>query len=64
MIKNVFYLTLKAKELLRYLNFCPNFFDHVEKWLDEKAKVKFKTCNVINWETNNNSTYMAQYLKK
>ena len=27
---------------LRYLNFCPGFFDHVGKWLDKKASVNFK----------------------
>ena len=28
--------------LLRYLNFCPDFFGHVGKWLDKKTKVNFK----------------------
>ena len=30
----------------RHLNFCPDFFDHVEKQLDKKAKVKFKYCPI------------------
>ena len=25
---------------LRYLNFCPDFFGHVEKRLDKKAKLR------------------------
>ena len=49
---------------LRNLNFCPDFFGHVEKRLDKKAKVNFTIYNVINWETNNYNTLAAQYLKK
>ena len=35
--------------VLRYLNVFPDFFGHVEKWLDKKAKVNFKIYDVINW---------------
>ena len=31
---------------MRYLNSCPDFFDHLEKRLDKKAKVNFKNCDV------------------
>ena len=34
----------------RYLNFCSDFFDQVEKLVDKKDKVNFKTCDKINWE--------------
>ena len=34
--------------LSRYLNFCPNMFDHVEKQLDQKANFNVKTYDVIN----------------
>ena len=49
---------------LRYLNFCPDFSGHVEKRLDKKAKVNFKTYDVISRETNYNNTHIAQYLWK
>ena len=35
-----------------------------EKQLAWKAKVSFKIYDVINWETNNNNTHIAQYLEK
>ena len=31
--------------------FVLTFFGHVGKWLDKKAKVNFKLCDVRNWET-------------
>ena len=45
---------------LSYLNFCPDFFGHVGKWLDKKAKVNLKTHNAINWETNKCNTQHCQ----
>ena len=30
----------------RYLSFCPDFFGHVGKQLDKKAKVNFKIYDV------------------
>ena len=59
----MFYFILKAL-FLTYLNFCPEFFNHVEKWLSKKAKDNFKINDVINWETNNYNTHIPQYLKK
>ena len=49
---------------LRCLNFCPGYFDHVEKQFKKKAKVNFKIYDFKNWKTNNYNTYIAQYLKK
>ena len=43
---------------LRYLHFCPNFFGHVEKEHDVKAKHNFKIYDFINWET------ITQYFNK
>ena len=45
MLKDLFDLKLKD---LRYLNSCPDIFDHVGKLLGEKAKVNFKIFDVIN----------------
>ena len=48
-------LFISSKNLfsfLRYLNFSPDFFDHVEKQLDKKAKINFKMSDVTNWITN------------
>ena len=44
--------------------FCPDFFGRVEKWLDKKAKITFKSYDVIDWEANNHNTHITQYLKK
>ena len=48
----------------RYLNFCPDFFDHVGKQLDQKAKVNFKIYHFTHWTTNNYNKLIAKYLKK
>ena len=45
------------------LNFS-NFFGHMEKPLDKKAKVRFKIFDITAWETNNYSTNIFQHLKK
>ena len=43
MIKNAFYFNLKALFIiLRYLNFCTDFYGDVRKQLDKKTKVNFK----------------------
>ena len=59
-----FTLPKKLFLFLIYLNFCPDFFGHVEKWLDQKAKANLKIYGVIKWEANTYNTYTAQYLKK
>ena len=41
---------LNLFSFLRCLSFCPDFFGHVGKQLNKKAKVSFKTCDVMNWE--------------
>ena len=53
--------TKKLFSLLRFLNFCPDFFGHVGKRFDKKAKVNFKIYDVINWETNKYNTHIAQH---
>ena len=49
---------------LRYLNFCPDFCDNVEKQLDKKVNINYKLCDVTTWETNNYTTHISPYLKK
>ena len=44
-MKNAFYFTLNALFVLETINFCPDFFGHVGKRLDKKAKVNFKEIN-------------------
>ena len=44
-------LAISPKKLFsfqRYLHFCSDFFGHVEKRVDKKAKVNFKIYDVIN----------------
>ena len=48
-MKNAFYFTLQAL---------------LEKQLDWKNAVNFKTYDVATWETNNCNTYTAKYVKK
>ena len=36
----------------------------LEKRLVKKAKIDFRIYDVTTWETNNDNTYIAQYLKK
>ena len=47
---------------LRSLNFCPHFFGRVEKRILKKAQVSFEFYDVLNWETNNGNTHIAQYI--
>ena len=49
---------------LKYLNIFPDFFSHIGKPLDKKAKVDIKFYDVIKWEINNYNTHIAQYLIK
>ena len=44
--KNAFYLIVKALFVFKYLNLCSDFFRHVEKRLDEKAKVSSNIYDV------------------
>ena len=55
MMKNVFISSKK---------FFLHFFGHVGKRLVKKAKVNFKTCDIINWDTNNYNKQITQYLRK
>ena len=36
---------------LRYLDFCPDCFGYVGKWLDKKGRFRFSICDVIYWGT-------------
>ena len=63
-MKDAFVSAEKLFLFLSCLKFCPDFFRHVGKRLDKKAKANFKIHAVINWETNNYNTRIAQYLKK
>ena len=46
--------------LWRYLNFCSDFFDLVEKRRDKKAEVSFKIYDVNNWETNYKTCFVQE----
>ena len=34
----------------KYFNFCPDFFDHLGKKLEKKAKTNLKIYGIISWE--------------
>ena len=48
-MKNTFYFVLKALLFSRYMNFCPDFFGHIGKRIDKKAKADFKIYYVTGW---------------
>ena len=60
----LFYFTLEALLVPKYLNFCPDFFGHVGKELNKKAWLNLKICGVTNWKINNCNTHISQYLNK
>ena len=66
MMTYAFYFILKTLFALKIFEFlsCPEFFGHVGKRLDKKAKVIFKIHDVTIWEKNNCNTNIAQYLTK
>ena len=47
-----------------YLNFCFDFFCHLGKRLDKKAKNNFKIYDDKNWKMNNYNTHIVKYFKK
>ena len=60
----LFILKLALIQIPHGVIFCPVIFGHAGKRHDKKAKVNFKIYGVINWETNNENAYLAQYDKK
>ena len=63
-MKNAFYFILKVLFVLKIFTFFPDFFGYVEKRLDNKSKVNFKTYDVASWNTNNYNKHIVRYLKK
>ena len=53
MMKNAFYLMLKAIFVLDIFKFLFWYFGYVEEWLDKKVKVNLKNYDVIDWIINN-----------
>ena len=64
MMKNAFYFILKALFCSWYIYIFVLLFGYVEKRLEKKAMVNFKTHDVKDWTTNNCNTHIAQYLQK
>ena len=64
MIKNAFHVFLKTLFVLEIFRFLFLHFGHLEKRLVEKAKVNFEACDVTNWVTDNDNTFIARYLKR
>ena len=63
-MKNAFYFILKVLFVLKIFTIFPDFFGYVEKRLDNKSKVNFKTYDVASWNTNNYNKHIVRYLKK
>ena len=51
-MKNAFHFLIKVFSVLKFLNFCPDFFDHVRKGLDKKANFNLKICDFTDWTIN------------
>ena len=62
-MKNAFYFMLKALFAYELLKFLSWFLGYVEKQLDKRAMVNFKTYDFTDEITNNFNTHIAQYLK-
>ena len=60
----IYILSEKFFLFLRYFNLCPDFFGHVREWIGKKATVNSNICDIINYETTNYNTHLAQYFKK
>ena len=63
LIQNTFYFMLKAFLILEIFTFSWWFFGFLEKWLDNRAMVDFKTYYVTERTTNNYNIHIAQYPK-
>ena len=63
-MKNAFHFNLKALFILKIFKSCPEFFGHVGRRLDKRAKVNFKIYDITNLVTNNSNTHFTKYLKK
>ena len=64
MMKNTFYVTLKALFVLQIFKFLYWLFGHVAKRLDKKDRLISHFYDVTAWLTNNYNTHIAQYLDK
>ena len=58
-MKMLFISSYKLFFSLSYLNCSPQFFGHVGKRFNEKAKVIFKIYDFVDWETNNSNIHIA-----
>ena len=63
MMKNAFYVTLKAYFVLEIFKILSLHFGYVEKLLDQNGQVNFKIYGVTGWTANNYNTHIDQYLK-
>ena len=65
-VESIFNWMLKTLSFLRFLSFClcPDFWGHVGKELDKKAKDSFNIYDVADWITNIYKTHITQFLKK
>ena len=62
MMKNAFWLILKALFVLKIFRFLSWLFGHVEKsdWLIKKIRLNFKIHDVTTWLTNNCNRHIGQ----
>ena len=61
MMKNAFYVILKALVALKILNICLDFLVMQKKPLDQKDKIHFEIYDVTAWLRMNYDTHIAQY---
>ena len=63
-MKNAFHFNLKVISTLKIFKSCADFFGHVGRRLDKRAKVSFKIYDITKLVTNNFNTNFTEYLKK
>ena len=61
--ENSVYIMLKALFVFEMFTFFFSFFGFVEKRLDKKAVINFKTYEVTDWTANNYNIHINQYRK-
>ena len=63
-MKNGFYFILKVIFFFRIFKFCLDLLGDVDKRLDKKAEINFKSYDFTTWLRKNYNIWTAKYLKK
>ena len=62
-MKSAFYFMLKSLLIFEIFAFLSWLFGNVEKRIDNKAMINFKSYDVADWIANNYDTHISQHLQ-